>query len=88
LGEAVTSLNGNRDPLLEPGLDALRAGTRDTVIDTSGYKGDARASRIRDLRVNVAGPADVGPSRESLLPFASGARLDRRFSNAAFLGVA
>lgn len=36
-GEAVTSLAGDRDSLIPPGLDALRNGTWDAVIDTSGY---------------------------------------------------
>ncbi|MEJ7668204.1 MAG: epimerase [Casimicrobiaceae bacterium] len=36
-GDAVTALIGDRDPLLPPGLDALRVGTWDAVIDTSGY---------------------------------------------------
>ena len=36
-GGAVTLLAGDRDPNVAPGLDALRAGTWDAVIDTSGY---------------------------------------------------
>ena len=36
-GDAVTALAGDRDPLIPPGLDALRDGTWDAVIDTSGY---------------------------------------------------
>ena len=36
-GDAVTALAGNRDPLQAPGLDALRNGSWDAVIDTSGY---------------------------------------------------
>jgi len=36
-GEAVTMLTGDRDPNVAPGLDALREGTWDAVIDTSGY---------------------------------------------------
>jgi 2'-hydroxyisoflavone reductase len=36
-GGAVTALAGDRDPLIPPGLDALRDGTWDAVIDTSGY---------------------------------------------------
>jgi len=36
-GGAVTALAGDRDPLIAPGLDALRDGTWDAVIDTSGY---------------------------------------------------
>jgi 2'-hydroxyisoflavone reductase len=36
-GGAVTLLTGDRDPLLAPGLEALRNGTWDAVIDTSGY---------------------------------------------------
>jgi len=36
-GSAVTLLTGDRDPNLAPGLDALRDGTWDAVIDTSGY---------------------------------------------------
>jgi 2'-hydroxyisoflavone reductase len=34
---AVTLLTGDRDPNVAPGLDALRDGTWDAVIDTSGY---------------------------------------------------
>lgn len=34
---ALTALTGERDPLLAPGLDALRDGRWDAVIDTSGY---------------------------------------------------
>ena len=36
-GDAVTALAGDRDPLIPPGLHALRDGTWDAVIDTSGY---------------------------------------------------
>jgi 2'-hydroxyisoflavone reductase len=36
-GNAVTSLIGDRDPAKPPGLDALRDGDWDAVIDTSGY---------------------------------------------------
>jgi len=36
-GDAVTALIGERDPLVKPGLEALRGGTWDVVIDTSGY---------------------------------------------------
>ena len=36
-GNAVTALAGDRDPLQAPGLDALRNGSWDAVIDTSGY---------------------------------------------------
>jgi 2'-hydroxyisoflavone reductase len=36
-GDAVTVLTGDRDPLIAPGLDALRTGNWDAVIDTSGY---------------------------------------------------
>ncbi len=36
-GSAVTLLTGDRDPKLAPGLDALRDGAWDAVIDTSGY---------------------------------------------------
>jgi 2'-hydroxyisoflavone reductase len=36
-GDAVAMLNGDRDPRVAPGLDALREGTWDAVIDTSGY---------------------------------------------------
>jgi 2'-hydroxyisoflavone reductase len=36
-GDAVTLLTGDRDPNVAPGLDALREGTWDAVIDTSGY---------------------------------------------------
>ena len=36
-GDAVTALIGDRDPAKAPGLDALREGTWDAVIDTSGY---------------------------------------------------
>jgi 2'-hydroxyisoflavone reductase len=36
-GDAVTMLTGDRDPKVAPGLDALREGTWDAVIDTSGY---------------------------------------------------
>ena len=36
-GDAVTVLTGDRDPKVAPGLDALRDGTWDAVIDTSGY---------------------------------------------------
>src|SRR4249919_2873266 len=36
-GDAVTMLTGDRDPKVAPGLDALREGNWDAVIDTSGY---------------------------------------------------
>jgi 2'-hydroxyisoflavone reductase len=36
-GAAVTSLDGNRDPVIAPGLAAIEQGTWDAVIDTSGY---------------------------------------------------
>ena len=36
-GGAVTTLTGDRDPVIPPGLDALRNGKWDAVIDTSGY---------------------------------------------------
>lgn len=36
-GNAVTAFVGERDPLISPGLDALRDGEWDAVIDTSGY---------------------------------------------------
>jgi 2'-hydroxyisoflavone reductase len=36
-GEKATLLAGDRDPDVAPGLDALRDGTWDAVIDTSGY---------------------------------------------------
>jgi 2'-hydroxyisoflavone reductase len=36
-GSAVTSLIGDRDPAKAPGLEALRDGAWDAVIDTSGY---------------------------------------------------
>ena len=36
-GDAVTALAGDRDPLIPPGLHALRDGPWDAVIDTSGY---------------------------------------------------
>jgi len=36
-GSAVTSLLGDRDPAKPPGLDPLRNGDWDAVIDTSGY---------------------------------------------------
>lgn len=36
-GSAVTLLTGDRDPNVAPGLDALRDGAWDAVIDTSGY---------------------------------------------------
>jgi 2'-hydroxyisoflavone reductase len=36
-GDAVTLLTGDRDPNVAPGLDGLRIGTWDAVIDTSGY---------------------------------------------------
>jgi len=36
-GDAVALLSGDRDPNVAPGLDALREGTWDAVIDTSGY---------------------------------------------------
>lgn len=36
-GSAVTVLQGNRDPKIAPGLDALAQGTWDAVVDTSGY---------------------------------------------------
>jgi 2'-hydroxyisoflavone reductase len=35
--DAVTTLTGDRDPTRAPGLDALRAGDWDAVVDTSGY---------------------------------------------------
>ncbi len=50
-GDAVTALIGDRDPRLPPGLDALRAGTWDAVIDTSGYLPrcvDASAALLAD----------------------------------------
>ena len=34
---AVNALTGDRDPRLAPGLDALRKGTWDAVVDLSGY---------------------------------------------------
>ena len=36
-GSAVALLAGDRDPIVAPGLDALRDGSWDAVIDTSGY---------------------------------------------------
>ena len=36
-GSDVTTLIGDRDPTKAPGLDALRSGQWDAVIDTSGY---------------------------------------------------
>ena len=47
---AVTARIGDRDPDKAPGLDALREGTWDAVIDTSGYvprvvRASARAAR-------------------------------------------
>ena len=36
-GSAVAMLTGDRDPNVAPGLDALREGSWDAVIDTSGY---------------------------------------------------
>jgi 2'-hydroxyisoflavone reductase len=36
-GANVTLLSGDRDPNVAPGLNALREGTWDAVIDTSGY---------------------------------------------------
>ena len=36
-GDAITALVGDRDPAKDSGLDALRDGTWDAVIDTSGY---------------------------------------------------
>jgi len=36
-GDSVAALIGDRDPLVRPGLDALRGGEWDAVIDTSGY---------------------------------------------------
>jgi len=36
-GDTVTQLIGDRDPSKVPGLDALREGEWDAVIDTSGY---------------------------------------------------
>ncbi|MEO8346245.1 MAG: NAD-dependent epimerase/dehydratase family protein [Betaproteobacteria bacterium] len=36
-GEGITAWVGERDPLLAPGLGALRDGTWDAVIDTCGY---------------------------------------------------
>ena len=36
-GSAVALLTGDRDPNVAPGLDSLRDGTWDAVIDTSGY---------------------------------------------------
>jgi 2'-hydroxyisoflavone reductase len=36
-GRAVETHAGDRDPAIAPGLEALRAGTWDAVIDTSGY---------------------------------------------------
>ena len=36
-GDAVTAIAGDRDPRIPPGLDALRSGTWDAVVDTSGY---------------------------------------------------
>jgi 2'-hydroxyisoflavone reductase len=36
-GSAVTALTGDRDPAIPPGLDALREGRWDAVVDTCGY---------------------------------------------------
>ena len=36
-GDAVTAITGDRDPAIPPGLDALREGRWDAVIDTCGY---------------------------------------------------
>jgi 2'-hydroxyisoflavone reductase len=36
-GDAVATVAGNRDPAVEPGLEALATGTWDAVIDTCGY---------------------------------------------------
>jgi 2'-hydroxyisoflavone reductase len=36
-GDAVTTLTGNRDPQIAPGLAALESGAWDAVVDTSGY---------------------------------------------------
>jgi 2'-hydroxyisoflavone reductase len=36
-GDAVTQLIGDRDPAKAPGLDALRDGNWDAVVDTSGF---------------------------------------------------
>lgn len=50
-GGAVTALIGDRDPRLPPGLDALRDGAWDAVIDTSGYLPrcvDASATLLAD----------------------------------------
>ena len=37
VASSITQLTGDRDPRTAPGLDALRAGTWDAVIDLSGY---------------------------------------------------
>jgi 2'-hydroxyisoflavone reductase len=54
-GSAVALLTGDRDPAVAPGLDALREGTWDAVIDTSGYvprvvKASAEMLRSRAAR--------------------------------------
>ena len=56
----VTALTGDRDPFKPPGLAALKSGTWDAVVDTSGY-----VPRI------VAAGADVLGSRASRYLFVS-----------------
>jgi len=53
-GDAVRMLTGDRDPKVAPGLDALREGNWDAVIDTSGYVPRVVRASAELLRGRVA----------------------------------
>ncbi len=53
-GDAVAILAGDRDPRVVPGLDSLREGSWDAVIDTSGYVPRVVRASAELLRSRVA----------------------------------
>jgi len=53
-GDTVTQLVGDRDPAKVPGLDALREGEWDAVIDTSGYVPRVVRASVELLRGRTA----------------------------------
>ena len=72
-GERITALVGERDPQIAPGLDALRDGGWDAVIDTSGYVPRVVGASAALLRGRVGQYLFVS----SISVYASGGGADR-----------